>query len=614
MVVKPERNHHKLFKKLFRDDPGSEKINQLGYQQNLKAMRLINGFHTRNLRGDVLGGVTAAVVALPLALAFGEAALGNGGAIYGLYGAVVVGFLAALFGGTPAQVSGPTGPMSVTVAGVIATLTAIGVNPDLSAGEILPMVMAAVVIGGLFQILFGILKLGKYITLVPYSVVSGFMSGIGVIIITIQLGPLLGITTGGGVVESLNRLINNFDPNGAAIAVTIMTLAIVFLTPRKISQWIPSPLLALLIVTPLSIFLFNDGALIANGTSPIPRIGELIQDTNGGWYRQIPAGGLTFSIPNFQNNLSVIIQAGLVLAVLGAIDSLLTSLVADNISQTRHNSDRELIGQGIGNSVSGLFSGLPGAGATMRTVINVKSGGSTPISGMVHSVVLLIVLLGAGPLAAQIPNALLAGILIKVGLDIIDWGFLRRAHRLSLKTAAVMYGVLLMTVLWGLIEAVLVGVFIANMLTIDSITQTQLEGMEADNPLSDGSTDNFSDLPLPSEEQSLLDKCQGEVMLFRLRGPMSFGAAKGISERMMLVRNYKVLILDITEVPRLGVTATLAIEDMVQEAKASSRQAYVACSNQRVRDRLAKFGVTEIVNSRREALEKAINALNQSAV
>ena len=563
-------------------------------------MAMINGFHLKNIRGDILGGLTAAVVALPLALAFGEADLGDGGAIYGLYGAVVVGFLAALFGGTPAQVSGPTGPMSVTEAGVIASLTAIGVNPDLGAGEILPMVMAAVVIGGLFQILFGILKLGKYITLVPYSVVSGFMSGIGVIIITIQLGPLLGITTGGGVIESVKRLVNNFEPNGAAIAVSVMTLAIVFLTPRKVSQWIPSPLLALLIVTPLSVWFFNDATLIEKGVSPLPRIGE------------IPEGGLTFSIPNIKDNLPVIVQAGLVLAVLGAIDSLLTSLVADNISQTRHNSDRELIGQGIGNSVAGLFSGLPGAGATMRTVINVKSGGSTPISGMVHSIVLLIVLLGAGSLAGEIPKALLAGILIKVGLDIIDWGFLKRAHRLSLKTAAVMYGVLLMTVLWDLISAVLVGVFIANMLTIDSITQTQLEGMEADNPFLDGDStkDDFSDLPLSSDEQLIGDKCAGDLMLFRLRGPMSFGAAKGISERMMLIRNYKVLILDITEVPRLGVTATLAIEEMVEEAKANSRKAYVAGASGKVKERLARFGIDGVVSTRKEALQAALNVIN----
>ena len=548
-------------------------------------MQIINGFHLKNIRGDILGGITAAVVALPLALAFGNAALGPGGAIYGLYGAVVVGFLAALFGGTPAQVSGPTGPMSVTVAGVVAGLAAVGVPRDLSAGQILPLVMAAVVIGGLLQIAFGILKLGKYITLVPYSVVSGFMSGIGVIIIALQIGPLLGISTRGGVVDSLTTVFSNFQPNGAAIGVAIMTLGIVFLTPRTITQWVPSPLLALLIVTPISMFF--------GGT--IDRIGE------------IPRGVPSLDLPSFNQYFPIIFKAGLVLAVLGAIDSLLTSLVADNISQTKHNSDRELIGQGIGNAVAGLFSGLPGAGATMRTVINVKSGGSTPLSGMVHSIVLLIVLVGAGPLAEKIPTALLAGILIKVGLDIIDWGFLRRAHKLSLKTSVVMYGVLLMTVFWDLIWAVLVGVFIANMLTIDSITETQLEGMEEDNPSLTGN--NQGQNTLPADEKALLDRCSGEVMLFRLKGPLSFGAAKGISDRMNLVRNYKILILDITDVPRLGVTATLAIEDMMQEAKNNSRKAFVAGANEKVKERLAKFGVEGIIETRKEALETALNEI-----
>ena len=548
-------------------------------------MKIINGFHLNNIRGDILGGITAAVVALPLALAFGNAALGPGGAIYGLYGAVVVGFLAALFGGTPSQVSGPTGPMSVTVAGVVAGLAAVGVPTDLSARQILPLVMAAVVIGGLLQILFGILKLGKYITLVPYSVVSGFMSGIGVIIIALQIGPLLGISTRGGVVDSLTTVFSNFQPNGAAIGVAIMTLGIVFLTPRKITQWVPSPLLALLIVTPISMFF--------GGT--IDRIGE------------IPRGVPSLDFPSFNQYFPIIFKAGLVLAVLGAIDSLLTSLVADNISQTKHNSDRELIGQGIGNAVAGLFSGLPGAGATMRTVINVKSGGSTPLSGMVHSIVLLIVLVGAGPLAEKIPTALLAGILIKVGLDIIDWGFLRRAHKLSLKTSVVMYGVLLMTVFWDLIWAVLVGVFIANMLTIDSITETQLEGMEEDNPSLTGN--NQGQNTLPADEKALLDRCSGEVMLFRLKGPLSFGAAKGISDRMNLVRNYKILILDITDVPRLGVTATLAIEDMMQEAKNNSRKAFVAGANEKVKERLAKFGVEGIIETRKEALETALNEI-----
>ncbi|QNI93662.1 sulfate transporter family protein [Synechococcus sp. A15-127] len=553
-------------------------------------MALIHGLHRRNLRGDLLGGVTAAVVALPLALAFGNAALGPGGAIYGLYGAIVAGFLAALFGGTPAQVSGPTGPMSVTVAGVVSSLAAVGVSRDLSAGEMLPLVMAAVVLGGLFEALLGVLRLGRYITLVPYSVVSGFMSGIGAIILVLQLGPFIGVSTRGGVVESLGTLLSDPTPNPAAIAVGLMTLAVVFLTPARIRAWIPSPLLALLVVTPLSLLLFSDDRLRDLDLEPLTRIGT------------IPDGGLRPVMPDFSRHLPELVKAGLVLALLGAIDSLLTSLVADNITQTNHDSNRELIGQGIANSAAGFLSGLPGAGATMRTVINIKSGGETPISGMTHSLVLLLVLLGAGSLAAEIPTALLAGILIKVGLDIIDWGFLLRAHRLSTKTAVLMHGVLLMTVFWDLIWGVLVGMFVANLLTVDSITQAQLAGMDEDNP-HDGEATLPSDLS--EQEKNGIRRCGDALMLFRLRGPMSFGAAKGISARMGLIRNYKVLILDISEVPRMGVTASLAIERMVKEAESLGRLAIVAGANERLRARLMAFGINAPMTDRREALRRA---------
>ena len=559
-------------------------------------MALIHGLHGRNLRGDLLGGLTAAVVALPLALAFGNAALGPGGAIYGLYGAIVTGFLAALLGGTPSQVSGPTGPMSVTVAGVVSSLAALGVSRDLAAGEMLPLVMAAVVIGGLMEALLGVLRLGRFITLVPYSVVSGFMSGIGFIILILQLGPFVGITTRGGVVASLTTLMESSYPNPAAVSVGIMTMAVVFLTPSRVRQWVPSPLLALLVVTPLSLLFFNDDRLQAIGVEPLARIGT------------IPGGGLQLTLPDFSEHLPELLKSGVVLALLGAIDSLLTSLVADNITQTSHDSNRELIGQGIANTASGLLTGLPGAGATMRTVINIKSGGQTPLSGMAHSLVLLVVLLGAGPMAEAIPTALLAGILIKVGLDIIDWGFLLRAHRLSVKTAALMYGVLLMTVFWDLIWGVLVGMFVANLLTVDAITQTQLEGMDVDNPI-DGGGSLRSDLS--TEEQRLIESCGNQLMLFRLRGPMSFGAAKGISSRMGLVSNYKVLILDISDVPRMGVTASLALERMVQEAEALGRLPLVAGANQRLEERLKKFGVTALMTTRLDALEHAKAHLSQ---
>ena len=540
---------------------------------------LINGFQWRHWRGDLTGGVTAAVVALPLALAFGNAALGPGGAIYGLYGAIITGFFAALFGGTPAQVSGPTGPMSVTVAGVVSSLAAVGASRELSQGDMLAMVMAAVVLGGLLQILMGVLRLGRYITLVPYSVISGFMSGIGVIILCLQIGPLFGISSQGGVVSSLQMVSTNFTPNPAAIAVGIATLVVVFAAPRRVTKVIPSPLLGLLLITPLALWLFPED---------LPRIGS------------IPEGGLSFSAPNWSNHLPLLLKAGLVLAVLGAIDSLLTSLVADNISQSRHRSDRELIGQGIANSISGLFSGLPGAGATMRTVINIRSGGRTPLSGMTHSVVLLVLLLGAGPLAEGIPTALLAGILIKVGLDIIDWGFLLRAHRLSFKTALVMWGVLLMTVFWDLIGAVLVGMFVANLLTIESLTHHQLGNM------------NTGTGHLSTQEQNSMKRCGDDLILFRMQGPLSFGAAKGISERMMLVRQYKVLLLDITDVPHLGVTASLAIERMVKEAERQQRRVLVTGASGKVKQRLAQFGIKHLIDERHEALDQAANWINNT--
>ena len=547
-------------------------------------MAFIGRLRTNNLRGDLLGGLTAAVVALPLALAFGNAALGPGGAIYGLYGAIVTGFIAAICGGTPAQVSGPTGPMSVTVAGVVSTLAAAGVSEELAAGELLPIVMAAVVVGGLLEMSLGLFRLGRYITLVPYSVVSGFMSGIGFIILVLQVGPFLGIQTSGGVLQSIQQLTAGGSINSPAMAVGLMTLVIVFLTPARIRQWVPSPLLALLIVTPMSLWFFEPDAMARIGT--------------------IPEGGLQFRLPEWRYHTLEIIKAGGVLALLGAIDSLLTSLVADNITQTEHDSNQELIGQGIANTAAGLLGGLPGAGATMRTVINIKSGGQTPISGMTHSAVLFCVLVGLGGLAEQIPTALLAGILIKVGLDIIDWGFLFRAHRLSAKTALLMYGVLLMTVFWDLIWGVLVGMFIANLLTVDSITQVQLEGIDKDNPYK-SSKDAYK--RRKSQARELLGHHQDDVMVLTLRGPLSFGAAKGISSRMGLIKNHKALILDLSEVPRIGVTASLAIERIVHEAESHHQQCLIISERQSVIDRLNRVGIQgRFMESIEDAARKAI--------
>lgn len=549
---------------------------------NTSWIKLVNGLHFKNLRGDIFGGLTAAIVALPLALAFGVSS--GAGAIHGLYGAIFVGFFAALFGGTPAQISGPTGPMTVVMATIIGTLTAkYGQDVGLS------MAFTVVMLGGLFQILFGVFKLGKFITLMPYTVISGFMSGIGVIIILIQIGPLLGQASSGTVVASLvdlPQVLQNIEPTSAGLG--FLTLAIVFLWPPKLTRVVPAPLLALIICTLLSVY-------VVPGIPDSRLIGD------------IPSGLPTLQPPTF--NLGIVremVGYGIMLATLGAIDSLLTSLVADNITRTQHNSDRELIGQGIGNFLGGLFGGLPGAGATMRTVINAQTGGQTPLSGMIHALVLLIIVLQAGSLTEAIPHAVLAGILIKVGIDIIDWAFLKRAHKLSLKGAGLMYMVLFLTVFVDLITAVAVGAFVANLLTVKSLTDLQVGDMKTI------ATPDDSDGALSAIEQDLLAQMKGQVLLFCLGGPMSFGAAKAISQRLKIVEKYQVLILDLSDVPRVGVTASLAIENMLKDALRMGHEAFMVGANGQVRSRLKRLDICrDIPNDhwtqyRLQALQQAL--------
>ena len=520
------------------------------------SIKLVNSIHLRNLRGDLFGGLTAAIVALPLALAFGVSS--GAGAIAGLYGAIFVGFFAALFGGTPAQVSGPTGPMTVVMTTVIAALVAR--HPDTG----LALAFTVVMLGGLFQILFGVLRLGQYITLMPYTVISGFMSGIGAIIILIEIPPLLGYQGTGGVWGTLQQLPTYLSqPNPVATGLGLLTLLIVFAAPPKLNRILPSPLLALVVVTILSVVLF--------GNADIPRIGA------------IPTGLPKLRIPSFTlSELKEMFRYGLMLGVLGAIDSLLTSLVADSITRTQHDSDKELIGQGIGNCLSGLFGGLPGAGATMRTVVNVQAGGKTPLSGMIHALVLLLVVLWAGPLTTVIPHAVLAGLLLKVGIDIIDWGFIKRAHHLSFKGTGLMYLVLLLTVFVDLITAVVVGAFIANLLTIKRLTDVQSDRVQA-------ITDPTQSQNLTPAEKDILTQAGGDILLFQLGGPLSFGAAKIISQRMAIVKDYQALVLDLSEVPSIGVTAALAIETMVEDAVKRQRHVWIVVTPGQVQRRIEKL-------------------------
>jgi len=388
-------------------------------------------YDTKNLKGDLMGGIVAGVVALPLALAFGvQSGLG---ATAGLYGAIAVGILAAIFGGTATQASGPTGPMTVVSASFIAIAVAKYGNIESAMG----MIVATFMLAGIFQIIFGFLRVGGYIKYFPYPVVSGFMTGVGLIIILLQLFPFAGVLSPKstlGVVKEFTNLFTGFNP--AALAIGGVTVLIFYLFP-KITKAIPSTLVALIAATLIAYFLKLDVKLIGNIPSGLP---------------SIKLDGI-FNIDS--SAYPLILEYALILAALGSIDSLLTSVIADNITKTKHNSNRELIGQGIGNAVAGLFGGIPGAGATKGTVVNINSGGRTRLSGTIHGLFLLIVLLGAGQFAAFIPIPVLAGLLIPVGFNIIDWKALKHLRLIPREDAVVWIVVLLITTFGNLIFAFL---------------------------------------------------------------------------------------------------------------------------------------------------------------
>ena len=529
-------------------------------------------FDFSHLRGDIFGGLTAGVVALPLALAFGEAS--GAGPIAGVYGAIIVGFFAALFGGTPSQISGPTGPMIVVFAGVFASLSG-----DVS------LVFATVVLAGVIQIAFGLLGFGQYIRLVPYPVVSGFMSGIGCIIIALQLARLFGHEpAGSGTIPALMEVPNAVsNPNWEALGIGLLTLAIVFRWPAKWGRYLPGPLAALI-----------TGTVASLGLSTVPVLGD------------IPTGLPQFIMPAFSSDtLLIVFEAAMILAVLGAIDSLLTSLVADNMTRTRHHSNRELIGQGVGNTIAGFFGGIPGAGATMRTVVNIRTGGVTKISGMLHSLLLLAVVVVLAPLASKIPHAVLAGILVKVGYDIIDVSYLKHAHRGPRFDLALMVMVLSLTVFVDLITAVVAGVVVAALAFVKQVADAQLAAAAGENT---ESVDGLSEL-----ESTLLNECGNRLTYFDLGGPLSFGAAADLGHHVrerISPTHHTSLVLDFSKVPFMDVSAARAVETIALDAAHAGKHLYVCGINEQVTASLEGLGVSELipVTSRFETRADALSA------
>lgn len=531
----------------------------------------MNRLGTQNLRGDIFGGATAAIIALPLALAFGVAS--GVGPIAGLYGAICVGFFAALFGGTNAQVSGPTGPMTVVAAIVFTTFAQ---QPAVA--------FTVVMLAGLFQILFGYLRIGRYINLMPYPVISGFMTGIGCIIIILQLEPMLGHDSHSRVLNVLTALPGDFKTlNWHATGLALLSLAVCIWLPKSLARIVPAPLIALIGCTLAAMFI-NDVPLLGAVPSGLPSL-------------QVPAFDL--------EQLSYMLVSAAILAALGSIDSLLTSLVADNMSRSFHDSDKELIGQGLGNLAAGFVGGLPGAGATMRTLANFKAGGRTPLSGVLHALVLLLIVLGLGPVVSFIPHAALAGILFKVGIDVIDWRFIRRWHRAPRTDLILMLVVLVLTVFVDVITAVGVGIVMASLVFVKDMADMQMQSIRTVHE------DVGEDL-LTAEETVLFRQCKGRAAILHLSGAMSFGAANEMMRRIVAVRPVETLIIDLTDVPSIDGSAALTLEEIMQRGSDAGQDVFIVGMQLGVARVLSRLGVLDEVRettrfaARLEAIRAAI--------
>ncbi len=548
-----------------------------------------------NLKGDSFGGITAGIVALPLALAFGVTS--GLGPSAGLYGAIFLGFFGAFFGGTNTQISGPTAPLTAISLVLIASIIQAN-NGDLNRA--LPLILSVFLFAGLFQILLGVMGVGKYIKYIPYPVVSGFMTAIGFIIIVTQLLPILGYYVGDdhefiqkfkphaeeliinnilkdevkegilvledfketieraelvaveeilkeaktlagaetsgviGALKSLPRALGNI--NYLELILALSTILIIY-GFKKITTKIPSTLVALLVVSGVAIFADLDYRPIEEipGGFPIPNFGIF--------------SGFSFS------ELSPYIFTALTLAFLGTIDTLLTSVVADNMTKTSHKSNKELIGQGIGNSISAIFGGLPGAGATIRTVVNINAGGKTKLSGMIAGLFLLLVLLALGPVASKIPAAVLAGILMTVGIGVMDYKGLKAIPYIPKSEVTIMLVVFVLSSFWNLVYAVGLGLVIASVVFMKKMGDV---------------TGDMSDIKSLKDEKSWKDEANfpkelmEKVFIKHVKGPLFFGSTSHFQVLANQVpEDALYVIVRMDRVPYIDQSGLYAIEEVL---------------------------------------------------
>ncbi len=568
-------------------------------------------------RRDILGGITAGIVALPLALAFGEQS--GLGAAAGLYGAAFIAFFAAMFGGTPTQISGPTAPMTALSMIVVAGLLQVYEG---KLEEALPIILAVFLLSGIIQILLGIFKLGSYIRYIPYTVVSGFMTGIGVIILITQIPAALGYYASQdeevinemkpyaeelildrilaeeakdgildleelrqsmeeadkiseedirveaimlaatdskgvfGALEYFPRAIRNI--NFIEFFLCMATIAIIYGFTR-LTKAIPSTLVALLVVSVIAVA-FN---------------------INYVFIKEIPSGYPIFHFEIISGfsliKLAPYLISALLLALLGAIDSLLTSVVADNLTKTQHDPNKELVGQGIGNGVAALFGGLPGAGATIRTVVNIQAGGKTKISGMVAGLLLFVILILLGPLASQIPAAVLAGILITVGFGVMDYKGLKALPKMEMSEKIILITVLLLTVFWQLVYAVAVGLVFAAVVFLK-----RMSDISANRVVVSSLIETHSEEPLWDDEAQIEPEASGKVFFKHLDGPMFFGFVTHFRTMIAELPEMNLLVLRMEKVPFIDQSGIYALEAAVEELHNKGVIVAVTGSNKQV--------------------------------
>ncbi len=512
----------------------------------------------KNLKGDISGGLVAGIIALPLALAFGVQS--GMGAAAGLYGAIAVGIFAAMFGGTATQASGPTGPMTVVSASIV--LFAIESAGSLEKG--LGLVLMCFLAGGIFQILLGLLGIGKYIRYFPYPVVSGFMSGVGLIIVFLQLWPLMGSASPKSTIAVFTKISEPLSSlNWSAVGLGVLTLIVNYSFPL-LTKKVPSVLVALLVGTGTALLCGLDVPVIGDIPSGFPplRIGTL----------------LTVDPENFV----FIVQSGLTLALLGSIDSLLTSVIADNITKDQHNSRQELIGQGIGNIVAAAFGGIPGAGATKGTVVAIKSGAKTRVSGITHGVFQLVALLGLGTFVSYIPLSVLAGLLISVGVAIIDYKGFKHLFAVPRADALVMILVLIWTVFGNLIHAVGAGVVLASILFMKQAsdlaeTETTLTALDPE--------------PVWDDESEMKD-VGGKIFIKHLYGPLFFGFSSGFRALVeKLPTEAEVLVVRMERVPHIDQSGLYTLEDTILRLNQGGKRTVITGLQSQPEDMLRRIGM-----------------------